>query len=68
MKDEFRVVFHTSVPHAAGRVVWSPDGHWVVVGAGISGAQPGLTALDAKLGTIRWQVTELFSVTAGDGV
>ena len=60
---EFRVVFHTTVAHRAGRVVWSPDDRWVVVGAGRMDTAPlGLTVLDAATGRQRWRIDDLWCV------
>lgn len=58
--EQVRVAFHTTVPHWAGRVVWSPDDRWVIVGAGFTGDpnRNGLTRLDVESGEIRWQVGE----------
>jgi WD40 repeat protein len=57
--EHVRVVFHATVSHRAGLVVWSPDGSWVAVGAGNLDADPnGLTVLDAESGNVRWRVDE----------
>lgn len=58
---EFRVVFHTTVAHGAGRVAWSPDDRWVAVGSGRLNTDPlGLTVLDAQTGQERWRVDDLW--------
>jgi WD40 repeat protein len=60
LPEHVRVVFHTEVAHRAGRVVWSPDGSWVVVGGGSLLTDPsGLTVLDAMTGEVRWRRDDL---------